>query len=143
MPNSESQRGAANSARYAFSAIVLGAAIFALSFLPLFAGGRERWTKEQALELQESSMRIQELTHKLGSQTRDEATKTTADDYHQALDRFQSLQGELKNAQARSNSVGPVMRILGLLVAIGGSAGFFVKPRKAAELRPVHTTRTP
>jgi hypothetical protein len=127
----------------ALPAIILGAALFALSFLPIFASGRERWTKDQALELQQASMRIQELTHKLGSQSPDTANKQAAEDYHQALDRFEALQGELKSAQGRSGSLGAVLRILGLLLAIGGAVSFFATKRKSGDLRPVHTARTP
>jgi hypothetical protein len=144
MPSSKPQRGADDSARYALPAMILGGALFAISFLPLFAGGRERWTKEQALELQQASMRIQELTHQLSTQTPDTATKNTSQDFKQALDHFESLQVELKKARSHSGSLGAVLRIAGLLLVVGGGVGYVVtRQKKTAELRPVHSVRTP
>lgn len=142
MSSNEPRPGAVAPSRYALPAILLGIALLAVSFLPLFASGRESWTKEQALELQQASMRIQELTHKLGSKSRDTASRQAADDYQQALDHFQLLQSELKDAQSRNNSLAPVLRMLGLLMAIGGAANLAAaKRKKTAELPPMHTTR--
>lgn len=143
MPNSEPQRGADGFARYALPAIAIGLVLFGASFLPMFASGRERWTKEQALELQQASMRIQELTHKLASQTPDSASRSASDDYHQAVDHFKSLQLQLKDARSHRGGLGAVLRILGLLLAVGGAATWLASKRKPAELRPIRATRLP
>jgi len=143
MSSNDPRHGAESLARFALPAVIVGMALFALSFLPLFTSGRERWTKQQALELQQASMRIQELTHQLGSQTPDTASRQTSQDYRQALDHYEDLQSQLKDARGRSGSLGPVMRILGLLLAIGGAVSFFATKRKSTDLRPIHTVRTP
>jgi hypothetical protein len=143
MSSNDRQRNAEASARYALPAIVMGITLFGLSFLPIFASGRERWTKDQALELQQASMRIQELTHKLGAQTPDTVNRQTSQDYQQALDHFANMQSQLKEAQSRSGSLEAVLRILGLLLAIGGAVSFFATKRKSGDLRPIHTARTP
>ncbi|MGE3241907.1 MAG: hypothetical protein AB7G28_00695 [Pirellulales bacterium] len=144
MASIEPQRGRVSSTRYALPALFAGVALLGLSFLPILASGRDRWTKEQALELQQASLRIQELTHKLGSQTPDTASKRTATDYQDALNHFQDLQTELKDARGRTGSLKAVMRIVGLLLVVVGASGFATtRRRNTADLRPVHTVRTP
>lgn len=141
MPQSESQGGTASAARYALPAIVLGGLLLGISFLPSLAGGHARWTKDQALEYQQASMRIQELTHDLGSQSPDTASPATTVEFRAALDHFHNLESQLKDAREQSGHGATVLRVVGLLLAIGGTISLVPKKRKAGELRPFTAVR--
>ena len=78
MASTEPQVNSSKARTQSILVVGVGFSLLATSFLPWLAGGRERWTKEQALEYQQASLRIQELTHKLASQTPDTVSLSIA-----------------------------------------------------------------
>lgn len=123
--------------------VVVGIGLLATSFLPWLAGGRARWSKEQALEYQQASLRIQELTHKLASQTPETASRDTADDFQDALDHFHDLQSKLETARGQSGHLAAVLRVVGLVLVVGGAIRLIPMKRKSSELRPFSAARDP
>jgi len=143
MSPSESERVKTNTARYALTAILVGVVLLGVSFLPALAGGQARWSKEQALEYQQASLRIQELTHTLASQTPETASRKSADEFQDALGHFHDLQSNLETARGQSGHLAAVLRVAGLLLLVGGAISFLPMKRKPAELRPFTATRDP
>ena len=100
MASSEIGPGPQRSPKAALAAVALGILLVGLSFLPALAGQRERWTKEQATAYQDASMKIQQLTHELGNQSPDTASRAKEAEFQQAINRFQDLRTELNEARA-------------------------------------------
>lgn len=105
----------------ALAAILTGLVLAAASFLPTFQSGSEQWTNDRAREYQEAALQIQNLTHHAASQTPDTATRADSQKLDQALTHFQDLQQELEAARSQSLGLGVLLRVVGVLLAVGGS----------------------
>jgi hypothetical protein len=130
MATSEPECGSVRSRKYALAAVLVGAALTAISFLPALVGGTERWTTDQAREYQNASMQIQKLTHELGGQSPDTASRETSVEFEAAINRFQDLRAKLVDARARSRIWPTTLRVVGIVFVIAGLANYFAAARK-------------
>jgi hypothetical protein len=131
MASNEPQLARNRSRPLALGAVLLGVALVAVSFLPVLASGRDRWTNDDAREYQETSMQIQTLTHHLGSQTPETASRDKSDEFKHAVDQFQQLRTKLESAQARSAIWPTTLRVVGLVVGLAGIVNFFSTMQKS------------
>ena len=130
MAINEPERGSVRSRKYALAAVLVGAALAAISFLPALAGGQDRWTAHEARQYQDASMQIQKLTHDLGSQSPDAASRKTSVEFEAAINRFQDLRIKLDDARARSRIGSTTLRVVGIVLVIAGLANYVAATRK-------------
>lgn len=121
MAMSEPKTDSARPQVAALAAILAGLVLAAASFLPTFQSGSEQWTNDRAREYQEAALQIQNLTHHAASQTPDTATRADSEKLDRALTHFQDLQQELESARSQSLGLGVLLRVVGVLLAVGGS----------------------
>jgi predicted negative regulator of RcsB-dependent stress response len=121
MAQSEPKADSARPQVAALAAILAGLVFVGVSFLPTFQSGSERWTNDRAREYQDAALAIQNLSHHAATQTPDTASRADAEKLEQALAHFQNLQQELETARSQSAGLGVLLRVVGVLLAIGGS----------------------
>src|SRR5688572_27432172 len=104
----------------ALAAILAGIVLAIASFLPMFQSAGQRWTKDRAIEYQEASLAIQNLGHEVSAQSPENASRAESEKLNNALAHFRQLQQELETARSESLSIGVLLRVVGVLSAIGG-----------------------
>ncbi len=107
--------------------MLAGSMLFALSFLPVLSGGRERWTTDQALAYQAASMQIQEFSHQMVGDKPAIAQHQAAEGFRNALYNFQALRTKLNDARSRSNSWAMLLRAVGIVTVATGAVSFLYK----------------
>ena len=116
----------------AIGILLAGLVLTAVSFAPLFQSGSERWTADRAREYQDASLEIQELTHELGGRSPESAKREDSQKLNDALQHFQVLQQELKDAQAQSGGLAVLLRAAGIVLMVVGVVMFVVRRRPAS-----------
>lgn len=132
MPNSESDHVPVRSQRWGVAAIVVGLVLACLSFLPAFSGGSERWTSDEARAYQDASMKIQNLTHQLGSEQPETVSRNSSADFEKAIEDFQELRSKLEEARDRSGLWGTTLRLAGVALLFVGAARLWSARRSKA-----------
>ena len=111
--------------RAALLLLSAGAALIVASFIwPSLSNGRESWTTEHALEHQHASADLHQLSHKYDQERAKGNGEAVLDELEQARAEYGKLDADLEAARNRPARVAMVLRVLGVLLAIGGGISY-------------------
>jgi hypothetical protein len=125
MASNEPVSGEKDSRKAGLATAIVGILLVGASFVPALTGSSERWTTEQASAYQDASMRIQKLTHDLGNQSPDSASRDTDVEFEKALDHFHDLRAELNDARNDRGYLKMALRVIGGTLGIAGLGYYF------------------